>query len=43
MWKVDSTHLPAVGTQITLRLRPQIKPAPKATQDGKSTPGKGQP
>jgi hypothetical protein len=43
MWQVDSTHLPAVGTKITLRLRPQIKRAPKVTQDGKSTPGKGQP
>ena len=43
MWQVDSTHLPAVGTKITLRLRPQIKRAPKPAQDGKPVPGKGQP
>jgi hypothetical protein len=23
MWQVDSTHLPKVGTKVTLRLRPQ--------------------
>jgi hypothetical protein len=30
MWQIDNTHLPAVGTKVTLRLRPQFqaKPAP---------------
>lgn len=34
MWKVDSTHLPPVGTKITLRLRPQFKAEP-APEGGK--------
>ncbi|HUT11365.1 MAG TPA: hypothetical protein VMY42_12770 [Thermoguttaceae bacterium] len=29
MWQIDSTHLPEVGTKVTLRLRPQVKPALK--------------
>jgi hypothetical protein len=29
MWQVDSTHLPKVGSKVTLRLRPQTRPAPK--------------
>jgi len=29
MWSIDSTHLPAVGSKIILRLRPQPKPADK--------------
>ncbi len=28
-WRVDPTHLPKVGTKVTLRLRPQAKPAVK--------------
>ena len=27
MWQLDPTHLPAVGTKVMLRLRPQAKPA----------------
>lgn len=29
MWSIDSTHLPAMGSKIILRLRPQAKPADK--------------
>ena len=29
MWQVDPTHLPKIGTKVTLRLRPQLKPASK--------------
>ncbi|MBT8036148.1 MAG: hypothetical protein KJO21_01270 [Verrucomicrobiae bacterium] len=29
-WQIDSTHLPAVGTKVKLRLRPKISPAPDA-------------
>ena len=29
MWQIDSTKLPKVGSKVTLRLRPQIKPAKK--------------
>jgi hypothetical protein len=29
MWSIDSTHLPALGSKIILRLRPQAKPADK--------------
>jgi len=35
MWQVDSTKLPKVGSKVTLRLRPQVKPAAKA---GKTLP-----
>jgi len=24
MWEVDSTHLPALETKVTLRLRPRV-------------------
>ena len=30
MWQVDATNLPAVGSKVTLRLRPKVQPAPKA-------------
>jgi hypothetical protein len=30
MWQVNATELPKVGTQVTLRLRPQVNPDPKA-------------
>ena len=30
MWRVDATDLPAIGTKVTLRLRPQVRPARKA-------------
>ena len=37
MWQIDSTHLPAVGSKVTLRLRPQFqKPAP----EGEKPPAK---
>jgi len=29
MWQVDATELPKVGSKVTLRLRPQVQPAPK--------------
>ena len=35
MWSIDSTHLPALGSKILLRLRPQAKPADKGD---KTTP-----
>jgi hypothetical protein len=28
MWRIDATDLPKVGSKVTLRLRPKIKPAP---------------
>ena len=30
MWQVDPTELPGVGSKVTLRLRPQVRPAPEA-------------
>jgi hypothetical protein len=30
MWQIDATHLPKVGSKVTLRLRPQRRPDPKA-------------
>ena len=36
MWQVDATHLPAVGSKITLRLRPQGKPAPASGDEAAS-------
>jgi len=30
MWQIDATHLPKVGSKVTLRLRPQRQPDPKA-------------
>jgi hypothetical protein len=38
MWQIDSTHLPPVGTKITLRLRPQFKEKPAV--QGEKTPAK---
>lgn len=34
MWQIDGTHLPPVGTKVTLRLRPQLQaePAPEGKQ-----------
>ncbi len=40
-WQVDSTHLPAVGSNVTLRLRPQRPPAAKAAQPNPSPAGNG--
>lgn len=36
MWQVDATKLPAVGTKVTLRLRPQVLPAAKIAQPNQS-------
>jgi hypothetical protein len=30
MWQVDAAELPRVGSKVTLRLRPQVRPAPNA-------------
>jgi hypothetical protein len=30
MWQIDNTHLPPVGTKVTLRLRPQFQAKPEA-------------
>jgi len=32
MWQVNATNLPAVGSKVTLRLRPRLSPAAKAAQ-----------
>jgi len=40
MWRVNATNLPAIGTKVTLRLRPKPKPAPKA---GKADPPRAVP
>lgn len=37
MWQVDADKLPKIGSKVTLRLRPQVKPAPKT---GKTLPEK---
>ena len=34
-WEVDATHLPQVGSPITLRLRPRVGPARDAPQQAK--------
>jgi len=34
MWQVTPTNLPAVGSNVTLRLRPHIQPAAKAGKSG---------
>ena len=36
MWQVNATNLPAVGSNVTLRLRPQILPAAKAAKANQS-------
>ncbi len=41
MWQVNATILPAVGSNVTLRLRPQILPAAKAAQANQSPAGMG--
>jgi hypothetical protein len=38
MWQIDSTHLPPVGTKITLRLRPLFKEKPAPEADKPSAP-----
>jgi len=36
MWQVNSTNLPAVGSKVTLRLRPHLLPAAKAAKANES-------
>jgi hypothetical protein len=36
MWQVNATNLPAVGSKVTLRLRPQVLPAAKAAKANES-------
>jgi hypothetical protein len=36
MWQVNATNLPAVGSKVTLRLRPHILPAAKAAKTNES-------
>jgi hypothetical protein len=38
MWQIDSTHLPPVGTKVTLRLRPKLQEKP--SPEGEKTPAK---
>ena len=46
-WQVNAAGLPAVGSKVTLRLRPPLQPASKAGKPGQlpsvSTPGKVHP
>jgi hypothetical protein len=37
LWEVDATNLPAFGSKVTLRLRPQLRPTKRA--DGKKKSG----
>jgi hypothetical protein len=36
MWQVNAMNLPAVGSNVTLRLRPQLPPAAKAAEANES-------
>ncbi len=40
MWQIDSDQIPAVGTKVTLRLRPQYKDKEKTTPEGEKPPAK---
>ncbi len=42
-WQVDPTHLPAVGSNVTLRLRPQRPPAAKVAPVNQPPAGNGNP
>jgi hypothetical protein len=42
-WQVNPTHLPAIGSNVTLRLRPQRLPAAKAAPANQSPAGNGNP
>jgi hypothetical protein len=42
-WQVNPANLPAVGSNVTLRLRPQILPAAKAAQTNQSPEENGNP
>jgi len=41
MWQIDATKLPKVGSKVTLRLRPQNKPAAKTDEAEKQQPKDG--
>ena len=43
MWQVNATNLPAVGSNVTLRLRPQLLPAAKAAQANQFPSGRAGP
>ena len=43
LWQVNATNLPAVGSKVTLRLRPHVQPAANAAQANPSPAGKGNP
>jgi len=43
LWKVNATQLPAVGSNVTLRLRPKRMPAAKAAPANPFTAGAGNP
>lgn len=43
VWQVNATNLPAVGSNVTLRLRPRILPAAKAAQSNQSPVALGDP
>ncbi|MBX3744845.1 MAG: hypothetical protein KF833_06000 [Verrucomicrobiae bacterium] len=43
MWQINATNLPAVGSNVTLRLRPQLLPAAKGAQANPSPAGTGHP
>jgi hypothetical protein len=43
LWQVNSANLPAVGSNVTLRLRPQLLPAAKAAQANQPPAGRAGP
>jgi hypothetical protein len=43
LWQVNATNLPAVGSKVTLRLRPHMPPAANAANANPSPAGKGNP
>ncbi len=43
LWQVTPANLPAVGSNVTLRLRPQLLPGAKAAQASQPPAGKGHP
>lgn len=43
MWQVNAKNLPALGSNVTLRLRPRLLPAAKAAQAIQSSAGVGRP
>lgn len=43
LWQVNATNLPALGSNVTLRLRPQLLPAAKAAQANQTPAGRAGP